>query len=183
MSPRAKGEPGGSPRRASPSAQRPPVRVRAEDDASVRALAAERGLDYTDALHLALERGVSVVLAEGTRPAREALALATLSLASASGERARSVGVILRLGAGHLETAGLVYSSPAGLVPELREAWVAVCEAIRLGSVGQDEWRDDAPWRPTRAGDWESVLATLLVERDWDAIERTARKLEADARG
>lgn len=149
-----------------------------EDDARVRELAERLRVDYPEALHRAIERGTSAL--EQTRPAREALALATLSLSTASGERARSVSVILRLGAGHLETPGLVYSSPAGLVPELREAWVAISEAIRLGSVGQDEWRDDAPWRPTRAGDWESVLATLLVERDWDAIERTARELERD---
>lgn len=185
---RAKGDDAAAERLAAADARdgRPPlVRLRVEDYAAIRALDDPRELG--ELLHDTVQAGIrcrreehAARVAGQRRTAREALALATLALATASGERARAVGVVLRLGAGHLPLPeGATYSSPAGLVPELREAWVAVADAIRLDTVGLDDpWRDDATWTPIRAGEWESVLATLLVEREWDEIERTARDLE-----
>lgn len=112
----------------------------------------------------------------------EALARLTHALATCSDERAAAVRTCLRRGAGLIPMPPEAQlASPAGLVPERREAWYALADALRIESVGASgDWRDDAEWTPVRAGDWESVLATLLVERDWEQVERTARELREE---
>lgn len=164
----------------------PMVRMRAETWDAVRAAAKKAKVDERELVHTSIEAGLRCTrdehvarMAGERRTAREALALATLALCTASPDQARAVQTVLEKGAGHLPLEGATYSSPAGLVPERREAWIAVSDAIRLDSVGLDQpWSHDAIWRPVHAGEWESVLATLLVERNWEEIERTARELE-----
>jgi hypothetical protein len=112
----------------------------------------------------------------------EALTRLTHALATASEERAAAVRTCLRRGAGLIPLPpGAEIQAPAGLVPDRREAWYALTDALRIESVGvSSDWRDDAVWHPVRAGDWESVLATLLIERDWEQIEKTARELREE---
>lgn len=114
------------------------------------------------------------------KTARNALALATLALVTADDHQARAALTCLRLGAGSLGLPeGATFSGPAGLVPERREIWLAISEAIRIDSVGASaDYDPDAPWQPVEAGAWESVLATLLVRRDWDRIVETTASLE-----
>jgi hypothetical protein len=118
----------------------------------------------------------------GARRVDAALARLTQALAMCSDERAAAVRSILRRGAGLLGLPpGATLSGPAGLVPERREAWASLADTLRIDSVGvSGDWREDATWTPTRGGQWESVLATLLVERDWETIERTARELREE---
>lgn len=106
----------------------------------------------------------------------------THALAICSDERAAAVRTILRRGAGLLGLpSGAVLTAPAGLVPERRELWASLVDALRIDAVGvSEDWRADAEWTPIRGGQWESVLATLLIERDWETIERTARDLREE---
>ena len=114
------------------------------------------------------------------KTARNALALATLALVTADDHQAQAALTCLRVGAGSLGLPeGATLSGPAGLVPERREVWLAVAEAIRLDTVGVSaDYDPEAPWHPVEAGAWESVLATLLVRRDWPKIEETAASLQ-----
>lgn len=107
--------------------------------------------------------------------AREALDALTSALATASAEDAAAALRVLRDGAGLLDEPKIVYEAPAGLVPERRPIWIACVEAIRLGSVGLDgQWDDAASWEPVFVGDWESVLASLIIARRWSDIRRAA---------
>lgn len=135
---------------------------------------ASRVVNALAAAHLAL--------CDGAMPLREAAARLTYALATCTDARAADVATILREGAGLLELPeGATLSSPAGLVLERREAWCSLIDALRLDAVGAEgEWDDAAVWTPTRAGQWESVLATLLIARDWTTIEQTARDLRGE---
>jgi hypothetical protein len=122
----------------------------------------------------------------------DALARLTHRLAVATDDQADDVATILRLGAGDLGLpAGAVPSAPAGLVPARRMAWLTLVDALRFtvrararlegrAPPDDDAGRDDADWTPVRAGDWESVLTTLVIEREWDTIADTADDLRAD---
>lgn len=109
----------------------------------------------------------------------EALARLSHALATCSDDGAAAARTILRRGAGVIGLPpDAVLTAPAGLVPERREAWATLADALRIDAVGvSGDWRADAAFAPVRAGEWEAVLVTLLVERDWDAIERTANDL------
>lgn len=39
----------------------------------------------------------------------------------------------------------------------------------------------DSEFVPVHCGDWEAVIATLVIEADWDRIRRAADDLRADA--
>jgi hypothetical protein len=112
----------------------------------------------------------------------QALAALTHVLATCTEERAAAVRTILRRGAGLIGLPdGAVLSAPAGLVPERRELWVTLADTLRIDAVGvSSDWRDSAEWTPVRAGQWESVLATLLIQRDWEQVERTAAELREE---
>lgn len=93
----------------------------------------------------------------------------------------------LRFGAGHIGLPeGATCDQPSGLVPERREAWLALVDAVRLSVVGPSEDAPpDAPWTPTTCGDWEPVLASLVIAGEWDEIATTAADLrgQQEARG
>ena len=109
----------------------------------------------------------------------DAAAHLTLGLATATDAQAAAIQAILTQGAGLLPLPeGAVLQGPEGLVPSRREAWVTLVDALRLDAVGHEAWDPDAPVTLIRAGAWESVLATLVLERDWVTIERTAAELE-----
>ncbi len=111
--------------------------------------------------------------------ADQALAQITHALATCTDARAAAIRTILRRGAGLMGLPpGATLTAPEGLVPERRELWVTLADTIRLDTVGVDgDWRAAAEWTPTRAGQWESVLATLVIARDWEQIEQTAAEL------
>lgn len=112
----------------------------------------------------------------------EASARLTHAIATASDKRAAAIRTILRRGAGLIGLrAGAVLTAPAGLVPERRELWVNLIDALRIDAVGvSSDWRADAEFTTVLAGQWESVLASLLIARDWETIERTATDLRAE---
>lgn len=155
----------------------PMIRLRLDDYRQIVELDNRR--DLGDVLHEVIEAGVAARRRGDGLRARDALALLTLALVAAGTEQAEAVDTVLRLGAGHLYEPGVTHSTPAGLARARRRAWVELAESIRLDSVGvEGRWDDDATWTPTEAGDWESVLATLVVQRRWEEIERAARDLE-----
>lgn len=93
-------------------------------------------------------------------------------LLAATPEQAQAARDVLRLGAGHLGLPdGASFVEPAWLPAERREVYIACVEAVHL-----DEGDD---WTLIHAGDWESVLATLVIEGDWAKIEETAAELRA----
>lgn len=106
---------------------------------------------------------------------RDAQRAVSHALAVCSDEQARDVADILRLGAGLLGLPeGAALSAPTGLVPQRREAWFSLIEAIRLD-------RDSEQFRSVRSGDWETVLASLVILGDWATIAQTAEDLRSDA--
>ena len=109
----------------------------------------------------------------------EALARLTHAIATAPDERAKAVRTCLRRGAGLIGLpAGAEFGAPAGLMPDRRELWISLVDALRIDAVGVDgEWDAAADWSPVHAGDWESVLGTLLIEGEWAKIEETAEDL------
>lgn len=117
-------------------------------------------------------------------PIRDAYAQLTMVLVTASEEHAAAVRTILHRGAGLLPLSdGATLSGPPGLVPDRREAWASLIEAIRVSMVGASGEPTDADrFQPVRAGDWETVLVSLLLARDWPTIERVARDLTDEER-
>jgi hypothetical protein len=95
------------------------------------------------------------------------------ALYEATEDQARDLADILHLGAGIPPLPpGAVMDWPTDLPADRRPAYCALAEAV----VIQEEL-----WRPIYAGEWEDVLATLVIGRDWDRISSTARDLRAAA--
>jgi hypothetical protein len=115
--------------------------------------------------------------------AQEALARMTHALAMASDIQFEQIETILRQGAGDLGLPdGARLLEPAGLVDERREVWVTLQDSLRIDTVGVDEdWNPRAEWEPVYAGNWESVLVSLVIEQDWVRIHKTADELAKES--
>lgn len=98
-------------------------------------------------------------------------------LAECSPSQARDIRDVLRLGAGEIGLPdGATMSEPAELPSERRPYWISLVDGIRhLGGAGEDG--DQKPFAPVRAGAWEPVLATLIIEAQWERIRETADDL------
>ncbi len=109
----------------------------------------------------------------------------THEVATASHDLVADIRTILVRGAGLLGLPkGAWLTHPAGLVVERRDLWVTLADVIRIGSAGLDaDWRDEAEFTPVRSGQWESVLVSLIIERDWATIRRMARDLREQFAG
>ncbi len=116
-------------------------------------------------------------------PIRDAYAHVTMALATATDEQAAAVRTILRGGAGLLGLPeGATLSAPQGLVLDRRELWCTLVDSIRVATAGASgEPGESDCFRLVQAGDWETVLASMLIRRDWTTIERTARELDEEA--
>lgn len=110
----------------------------------------------------------------------DAYRLIRARLADCTAGQATDIRDVLRLGAGSLEIPdGATMAEPAELPVERRPWYIALVDGIRyLGGAGEDG--DDREWVPVHAGAWEAVLATLVVEADWERIRATADELRAD---
>jgi hypothetical protein len=107
------------------------------------------------------------------------------ALATCSEAQAQDVCDILRYGAGymplpegampHFGDAQLEASFP--LDARLRDALIDLQDAVHETGSHHEV---DPEWTPVRAGAWESVLATLVIEGDWAQIAETARELRED---
>lgn len=106
---------------------------------------------------------------------REALMAMTHHLALATDEEISAALACLRQGAGWISIDNGVPTEPAGLSRDRRWLWLACAEAISYCGP----W--DAEWVPVFAGDWEIVLATLIVNDAWPKIYATAQDLRANA--
>jgi hypothetical protein len=95
------------------------------------------------------------------------------ALAGATEDQARDVRDILRLGAGEIWFERGILIEPADVPADRRWAYVSLAEAIRLAP--------EEEWVPVHAGGWEEVLATLVLEGDWDTIHKTAEELRSEA--
>jgi hypothetical protein len=103
----------------------------------------------------------------------DALARLSHALVTCSDSCAHDIATILHLGAGQMGLPeGAVCGAPPGLVNDRRKAWLALSEAIRTNHSHLA-----ASWTPIHAGNWESVLATLVIEGDWEKIASTAADL------
>lgn len=92
-------------------------------------------------------------------------------LQECSAEQFGAVKTILVKGAGCLGLPeGAYMTEPQDVAQERRDALWSLTDAVYLEEKG-DEFT-----RP-RAGMWESVLATLVIEQDWETIKRTAAEL------
>lgn len=108
---------------------------------------------------------------------REAYDKLLVALRDATDEQALALKTCLRLGAGCLGLPdGSVLTVPQGLPADRRETYLSLCEGIRWLST--EETTDDTTYRPTRAGAWEPVLATLTIDGAWPQIIDCARELE-----
>jgi len=102
----------------------------------------------------------------------EAYQLLLTRLSSATEEQARNVNVILERGAGCLPLPdGAVMTGPTELPPDRRHAYCNLVDGLRYLSV------DGNQYVPVHAGAWEAVLATLVIEEQWDTIAGTAADL------
>jgi hypothetical protein len=110
----------------------------------------------------------------------EAYRLLHRRLAECSEAQARDIRDLLRMGAGDLGLPeGAVATEPAELPPERRPHWFSLVDGIRyLGGAG--EGGDDREFRPVHGGSWEPVIATLVIEGDWDRIRAAADDLRRD---
>lgn len=108
---------------------------------------------------------------------REAYRLLRERLANCTLAQAEDIGVILRIGAGDLGLpGGAIMPEPAELPRDRRYAWYALVDGIRYGG-GAGEDGDAHTFRPVHAGAWEAVLATLVIEANWNRISETAKEL------
>jgi hypothetical protein len=106
---------------------------------------------------------------------REAAQKLRQVLAHCSAEQARDVSDVLEIGAGVIAPEGAIFSGPVDVPSDRRHAFVSLIEAIYGIGIEADD--PDRQWTPIHSGDWESVLATLVVEEDWETIAKTASSL------
>jgi uncharacterized protein YbjT (DUF2867 family) len=93
-------------------------------------------------------------------------------LAAATPAQFADIMTLLRQGAGLLPLPeGTTLSEPKALPPDRREAAISLYEALVATPRGD--------WQPVYVGDWESVLASLVVDGEWRKIAEAARELEA----
>ncbi|HEY3305237.1 MAG TPA: hypothetical protein VGL70_17070 [Candidatus Binatia bacterium] len=96
------------------------------------------------------------------------------ALVLCSPEQASAVNDILEIGAGDIAPPkDATLSGPAEVPVERRHSYDNLMDAVygcRPDSGGEE-------WQPVHAGDWESVLATLVIEGAWDKIEQVAKEL------
>jgi len=103
----------------------------------------------------------------------EAYHLILVNLVAATDAEARDVRDVLRLGAGDAGPPG-VPVEPAAMPAERRYVYYALVEGIRhLGCGGAD----GDEYTPIRAGHWEPVLASLVIDGGWAKIRETADDL------
>lgn len=99
-------------------------------------------------------------------------------LVSIPDHAARDLRDILRLGAGDLGLPdGAVLDGPEEMKPDRRIAYCSLVDGIRCLGGGE---KATAEFQPVRAGAWEAVLATLVVEGQWEKIRETADDLRHD---
>jgi hypothetical protein len=98
------------------------------------------------------------------------------ALASASAEQAQDVSDLLEIGAGCISPAGEINFPERPdiermIPPVARYAYLNMVDALYCNASGDEEFV------PIHAGEWESVTATLVIERNWETISRVAKEL------
>lgn len=103
------------------------------------------------------------------------------TLRTCTDAQARDVQTLLEIGAGLLSLrehgGAVVFSGPADLPNERREAYINLVDAVYNcePESGAEEWT------PVHSGGWEYVIATLVIERDWGKISECAEDLRRQA--
>ena len=111
----------------------------------------------------------------------EAYTILLSRLSAVTLAQAQDIRDCLRYGAGLIPLPdGSVLTEPGGLTPDLREAYCNLVDGIRYLSGdprAEENIADVSEYRPIHAGAWDPVLATLIIEQQWDTIARTAADL------
>jgi len=101
-------------------------------------------------------------------------------LASCTDEQTRDINTLLELGAGHMSLRTMhpdqkiTFGGPESVPNDRREAYVNLVDAV-YDLAGESE---DYPM--PRAGGWEYVIATLVIEQEWESIAKTAADLRKE---
>jgi len=86
-------------------------------------------------------------------------------------EQYGAVKTMMEIGAGLMGLPeGAHLTAPVDVQTQRRDVLASLTDAIYDCAAG-----DDFPM--PRAGGWEYVIATLVIERDWETIDRTAADL------
>lgn len=101
-------------------------------------------------------------------------------LAEATPEQARDVHDILKLALGDLTVGEPLRHVLEDLPVELRQACIRLSGSVLLQYHPETRASEFAP---VYAGAPEGVLATLLIEGDWEKIRQMAEELRAVSRG
>jgi hypothetical protein len=105
----------------------------------------------------------------------EACKRLTTALQHCTAAQFSAVREILKLGARLSTIQARRLSWPANVPQERREILVTLMDALYEHETGVDG-------SARQEGVWEYAMATLLIERDWQAIRRAAAALKSEAR-
>lgn len=103
---------------------------------------------------------------------KEAISQIGITIADIKPERLEDLAIVLALGAGHIS---LLSEGPAS--PEKFLDWASVLIRYELQDAVALDLSQGGTFAPVYGGDWESVLASLVVDNNWDLIRETAEDL------
>lgn len=109
---------------------------------------------------------------------KEAVSKLNSEIRTAKPDKLEDISIILALGAGHLS----LLTESAGEGPEFFLDRVSELMAYELSDaiVLNRTNNRDGTFVPIYCGDWESVLASLIIDEDWKLIHETAEGLLKD---